>query len=201
MKWVIGLIIVLVFIVALAVGAFVGVGFFLSPQDELEKSDAIVTISGGETSQRVAEAVDLFKNGWAPLLIMSGAARDEKVSNAEMMQQIAVSLGVPRAKIMTEKEAENTLDNAKFVRDIIKDQKFTKIILVTSPYHQKRASLAFAKALKDLPVKIINHSSTDSTWRKNGWWEDEWSRYLTWSELQKTIYTWILPDQVVQTDK
>jgi len=197
MKWVTWLIVILIFITALVVGGFVGIGFFLSPQDELEKADAIVVISGGETKQRVTEAVDLFKTGWSPLLIMSGAARDEKVSNAEAMQQIAVSLGVPKEKIITEEEAENTLDNAKFVRDIIKDQKFTKIILVTSPYHQRRAYLAFTKALQGLPVKIINHSSTDSIWRKNGWWQDDWARYLTWSELQKTIYTWALPDRSI----
>jgi len=195
MKWVIGTILTIIFLVAVAISGVIGAGFFLSPQDPLEKADAIIVISGGETRQRVAEAVDLFHEGWAPLLVMSGAARDEKVSNAVVMRQIAVSLGVSKDKILTEESAANTLDNAKFVRDIITDKKFTKIILVTSPYHQRRASLAFAKYLKGLPVKIINHSSTDSMWRKNGWWQDDWARYLTLSELQKTIYTWALPVQ------
>lgn len=193
MKWVLGTIGILVFLVALLVSGVIGAGFFLSPQNELEKADAIVTISGGETRQRVAEAVNLFEKGWAPLLIMSGAARDEGVSNATSMKQIAISLGVPKNKILVEEAAVSTLDNAKFVRDIIKDKKFTKIILVTSPYHQRRAYLAFNKALENLPVKIINHSSTDSIWRKNGWWQDDWARYLTLSELKKTIYTWALP--------
>lgn len=193
MKWVVGTIGTLIFIAAVLVSGIVSAGFFLSPQDSLEKADAIVVISGGETRQRVAEGVNLFNADWAPLLIMSGAAKDEKVSNAVAMKQIAVSLGVPKEKILTEEAATNTLDNAKLVRDIIADKKFTKIILVTSPYHQRRASVAFGKAMKGLPVKIINHSSTDSLWRKNGWWQDEWSRYLTLSELQKTIYTWVLP--------
>jgi len=68
---------------------------------------------------------------------------------------------------------------------------------VTSPYHQRRANLAFTKALKGLPVKIIDHSSTDSVWRKNGWWQDDWARYLTLSELQKTLYTWALPQNSI----
>jgi len=193
MKWVLGTIGVIVILAAVVVGGIVGIGFFLSPQDMLEKADVIVAISGGETHQRVAEAVSLFKSDWAPLLIMSGAAKDEGPSNAAAMKQIAISLGVPKNKILIEESATSTLDNAKFVRDIIVEKKITKIILVTSPYHQRRASLAFAKALKGLPVKIINHSSTDSLWRKNGWWQDSWARYLTLSELQKTIYTWALP--------
>lgn len=196
MKWVMGTILTLVFLAAVIVSGVIGAGFFLSPQDPLEKADAIVTISGGETRQRVAEAVTLYNKSWAPLLIMSGAARDAKLSNAVAMKQIAVSMGVPADKILVEEAATNTLDNAKFVRDIIKEKKFTKIILVTSPYHQRRASVAFTKALKGLPVKIINHSSTDSVWRKNGWWQDDWARYLTLSELQKTLYTWALPGQI-----
>ena len=197
MKWVIGTILTIVFLTALLISGIIGVGFFLSPQDSLEKSDAIVAISGGETQQRVAEAVELFDQGWAPLLIMSGAAKDEGISNAVAMKQIAINLGVPKAKILVEEAAATTLDNAKFVRDIIKDKKFTKIILVTSPYHQRRANLAFTKALKGLPVKIIDHSSTDSVWRKNGWWQDDWARYLTLSELQKTLYTWALPQNSI----
>ena len=196
MKWVIGTILVLVIATALLLGGIIGAGFFLSPQDPLEKADAIVAISGGETRQRVEEAVKLFQADWAPLLIMSGAARDAKISNAAAMKQVAMSLEVPKDKILIEEAATSTLDNAKFVRDIIKEKKFTKIILVTSPYHQRRAFVAFSKALAGLPVKIINHSSTDSLWRKNGWWQDDWARYLTLSELQKTAYTYILPAQL-----
>jgi len=198
MKWVIWLVVVLVLLPAILVSGVIGAGFFLSPQDPLEKADVIVVISGGETRQRVEEAVSLFKAGWAPLLIMSGAARDEGLSNAATMKQIAIGLGVAKDKILIEEAATSTLDNAKFVRDIIEKNKFTKIILVTSPYHQRRASLAFTKYLKGLPVAIINHSSTDSMWRKNGWWQDDWARYLTLSELQKTIYPWTLPVQVEQ---
>ncbi|MFH0912224.1 MAG: YdcF family protein [Patescibacteria group bacterium] len=198
MKWVIGTIGLLILVAVLLVGGVIGAGFFLSPQDDLEKADAIVAVSGGETRQRVEEAVNLFEEGWASLLIMSGAAQDDQVSNAAVMKQIAISLGVPADKIVIEEAATNTLDNAKLVRDIIEKEKLTKIILVTSPYHQRRAGLSFIKALKGLPVEIINHSSTDSVWRKNGWWQDDWSRYLTLSELQKIIYTWALPVQSFQ---
>lgn len=193
MRWLFWLIGFPVLLVAVIVSGIISAGFFLSPQDALEKSDVIIAISGGETRQRVAEAVQLYQDGWAPLMIMSGAARDDGPSNALTMQNIAIAAGVPKADILIEESATTTALNATFVRNIIKDNKFTKVILVTSPYHQRRASLAFAKALAGLPVKIINHSSTDSIWRKNGWWWDEWARSLTWSEIQKTIYTWAVP--------
>ena len=61
---------------ALAIGFFFGIGYYLSPQDNLAKVDAIVAISGGETDARTAEAIKLYKDGWATHIIFSGAALD-----------------------------------------------------------------------------------------------------------------------------
>jgi len=183
----------LAIIIVLSVAAIVGVGFYLSPQDALSNSDAIVVVSGGETSQRVAEGVKLYKADWAEVLIMSGAARDSLDSNAAAMKRMAVNSGVPKETIITEEKSMNTFENAAYVREIIEQNKFNRLILVTSPYHQRRAALVFAKALKGLPVKIINHSSLDSAWRKNGWWLDAWARVLTWSEVKKVVYTLVVP--------
>jgi len=169
-----------------------GIGFFLSPQNSLELSDAIIIISGGETTQRVSEGVRLYKERWAPLLIMSGAARDEGTSNALAMKKMAISAGVPEKNVVVEEEATNTFENALKVKNIIQAQKITKMILVTSPYHQRRASLVFHLALRGLPIQIINHSAKDSQWRKNGWWENSWARRITFSELQKILYTTVV---------
>jgi uncharacterized SAM-binding protein YcdF (DUF218 family) len=176
-------------VIVVAVLLVPGIGFFLSPQNNLELSDAIVIISGGETQQRVSEGVKLYQDGWAPFLIMSGAARDEGTSNALAMKKMALSAGVPDKQIVVEEEATNTFENALKVKNIIQTQKITKMILVTSPYHQRRASQVFHMALRGLPIEIINHSAKDSKWRKNGWWENNWARKITFSELQKILYT------------
>jgi uncharacterized SAM-binding protein YcdF (DUF218 family) len=118
---------------------------------------------------------------------MSGAARDAGESNAEAMKRLAVKLGVPTDEVLVEKESRNTFDNAKFTRDILTNNNVESIILVTSPYHQRRASLTFNRYLGD-SVKIINHSAADSAWRKNGWWNNIWARKITLSELQKIMY-------------
>lgn len=177
----------LIFLIALVIGVIIGTGFYLSPQDKLQKADAIVVISGGETDLRVKEGVRLFQANWAPLLIMSGAARDMGESNAEAMKRLAISLNVLADKILVEKEARNTIDNAKYTKQLMTDNQIKSIILVTSPYHQRRAKLTFRYYL-DNEVKIINHSAADSAWRKNGWWENAWARRITFSEIQKILY-------------
>lgn len=185
-------VVVLVVLTVLVGGAglafFFGIGYYLSPQDPLAKSDAIVAISGGDTGARVSEAVQLYKDGWAPDIIFSGAALDPNgPSNARAMANIAIRAGVPETAIQLDETSANTRQNATGVATIVHDEGFHSIILVTSPYHQRRASLVFHRSLGP-DIRIINHSSVDQQWRRSHWWATSYSRDLTMSELQKVAY-------------
>lgn len=172
----------------LALVFFFGVGYYLSPQSPLAKADAIVAISGGETQARTEEAVRLWSDGWAPSVIFSGAALDPSgPSNARAMAEAAEKAGVPKSAIHLDETAANTRQNASGVADIARAENYRSIILVTSPYHQRRAYIVFKRALGS-SFPIINHSSIDQAWRRSAWWVTPESRALTFSELQKVAY-------------
>jgi uncharacterized SAM-binding protein YcdF (DUF218 family) len=173
---------------ALAIGIFFGTGYYLSPQDQLTKVDAIVAISGGETDARTAEAIKLYKDGLAGHIIFSGAALDpDSPSNAQAMATTAIKDGVPPSAIYLDELAKDTRGNASGVGEIIHAKKLSSIILVTSPYQQRRADIAFRHVLgKDFV--ILNHSSFDAQWRRSHWWATAESRALTFAELQKVAY-------------
>ncbi|HEY6737195.1 MAG TPA: YdcF family protein [Candidatus Saccharimonadia bacterium] len=187
-RFLVGLLIFIGLVAAIAAGFFFGIGYYLSPQDQLAKSDAIVAISGGDTNARTTEAVNLYKDGWAKHLIFSGAALDpNSPSNAAAMAHAAEAAGVPASAIVLDEAAQNTRGNAAGVADIVKQQQYRSIILVTSPYHQRRASLVFHRALGN-GVRILNHSSYDQTWRRSHWWATPISQSITYVELQKVAY-------------
>lgn len=187
-RFVMGLAITIFVSVALGVGAFFGVGYYLSPQSPLSKADTIVAISGGETDSRTAEAVKLYHDGWASNIIFSGAALDPNgPSNARAMARSAVAAGVPAVDIQLDEDAANTRQNAADVREIIRRQNYQSIILVTSPYHQRRAYIAFRREL-GAQFFIVNHSSIDDQWRRSHWWATVYSRSITISEMQKIAY-------------
>ncbi len=191
MRVAIALLITVGILLGTVAAAIIGIGFYLSPQDDLRKADAIVAVSGGETKQRTAEAVKLYKQGYAKTLVFSGAAADSKgPSNAAAMRSDAVAAGVPSKAIIIEEDSASTLENALRTAPIIKDLGAESIILVTSPYHQRRASLNFRQILGP-KVVIINHSATDSAWRKSSWWHQPSTAGLTFAELQKTAYAWV----------
>lgn len=152
-------------------------------------ADAIVAISGGDTNARVEEAVKLYKAGWAPKIIFSGAAQDKHgTSNAAAMATIAASAGVPGDAILLDEVSENTADNASQVRSIVQSNVFKRIILVTSPYHQRRASIEFNRRMGDIAT-IVNHpTSTDRYWNPQTWWTTPWGLWLGSSELVKVLF-------------
>jgi uncharacterized SAM-binding protein YcdF (DUF218 family) len=180
--------IILLLLAGLAAAVFFGIGYYLSPQSPLTKADAIVAISGGDTTARTTEAVRLYQDGWAPAVIFSGAALDPNgPSNARAMAAAAERAGVPATAIELDESAANTRQNAADVAAIIRDQGYHSIILVTSPYHQRRAYITFRRSL-GTGFAITNHSSYDNQWRRSHWWATPYSRSLTYAELQKVAY-------------
>lgn len=163
------------------------IAVYLSPQDTLAKADAIVVVSGGDTDARISEGVKLYLQEWAPKLIFSGAAAEGDVSNALAMKRIAILSGIPGEDVLIEEDSKTTAENADFTAKIIQDNGFKSIILVTSPYHQRRAYTQFRQALGEEFV-IINHSAKDETWRKKTWWENTNARFLTLAEIMKNFY-------------
>jgi uncharacterized SAM-binding protein YcdF (DUF218 family) len=176
---------VLIFI-ALFFLTVAGLGWYLAPRDNLKKADAIVAISGGDTKARTETASKLYSDGWSKQLVVSGAAADpNSVSNAVQMRQIAINEGVPATAIRTENDSKDTKENADKVASTFKVAPKT-IILVTSPYHQRRAYEQFEMAFPK--TEIINYPAFDKTWRRSLWWVTPSGWYLTISESAKLIF-------------
>ena len=84
------------------------ISLYLPVYDPLQQADAIVAVSGGDTKGRTKHAVDLYKEGYSPRLIFSGAAADpDSASNAKVMLAIAASRGVPTSDISLDENARN----------------------------------------------------------------------------------------------
>lgn len=181
MKW-------LFIIPILFVGVVLWLTFYLQPNDflgcntqpvdnaECSKADAIVVVSGGDTAARTQAGIDLYKNGWATALVLSGAAQDKTgPSNAAAMKQQAIVAGIPEQAIYIDEEAVNTQQNAENTKSIFENHEFKDVILVTSGYHQRRASLEFNKRADTVTIRnypVIGDQDWNWYWwaTPRGWW-------------------------------
>ncbi len=181
MKWFIG---VVVLLVALIVGIsvylqpnnFIGCGEKPVSGSQCDKADAIVVVSGGDTEARTAAGISLYKNGWADYLVLSGAAFDKSgPSNAAAMKLQAEDAGVPASAILIDEDAANTQQNAENTQSIFEENSFGDVILVTSGYHQRRASLEFNKGAETVTIRnypVLQDDDWNWYWwvTPRGWW-------------------------------
>jgi uncharacterized SAM-binding protein YcdF (DUF218 family)/glycosyltransferase involved in cell wall biosynthesis len=125
-----------------------------------ETADAIVVFAGGvgESGQagggyqeRVAAAVDLFRAGRAPRAVFSSGFHFV-FHEAEVMKDLAVANGMPADAILLEQNARNTHENVLFTDAILRDHGWRKILLVSSPYHMRRALLTWRRSAPDVTV-------------------------------------------------
>lgn len=122
--------------------------------------DAIVVFAGGvgESGQagggyqeRVKAAVDLYHGGFAAHLVFeSGYAFTFR--EAEVMRDLATSLGVPASAIVIETNGVNTYDYVIRVREVLRTERWRRILLVSSPYHMRRAMLVWRKQAPEVEV-------------------------------------------------
>ena len=172
--------------------ALLGPGLFLdTPQPPPRPSDAIVVISGDEQLARFQEGVNLYQQGMGRYLVFSGAAFDNGTSNADVMRGLALRRGVPSSAILDEPLGEDTWGNAIYTREVLEDHGLRSAILVTSPYHARRAKLTFDAAYADSGIQLTVHAAPDSQWRKLSWWQRPETRRLTFTELQKLAYIFV----------
>lgn len=134
---------------------------YLVVNEEPKQSDVIIVLSGG--NGRVEYGVKLYQSGYADKLLLSG-------SSPRMLRQ-AMSLGVPEDHILLENKSRTTFGNAKYSSEIMRSQGFKSAIVVTSPYHTRRAGIIFNQFFQgwDLTICSIPYDSSTSS----NWWKDK----------------------------
>jgi uncharacterized SAM-binding protein YcdF (DUF218 family) len=123
-------------------------------------ADAIVVFAGGvgESGQagggyqeRVKEAIDLYKAGRAARVIFSSGYQFA-FKEAEVMKDLAVANGLPASAIHLETQASNTFENVSFVNAILTREQWQSVLLVSSPYHMRRALLTWSRVAPEVSV-------------------------------------------------
>ena len=129
---------------------------------ELAKADCILAL--GSHDLRVADrAAELYLDGWAPLVIMSGGLGNftqemwtEK--EADKFAAIAVQKGVPADAILVENQSTNTGENIMFTQQLLKARglDMQRFIVVQKPYMERRSFATFKKHWPDKELMVTS---------------------------------------------
>ncbi|QRN97374.1 YdcF family protein [Archangium violaceum] len=92
---------------------------------------------------RIEKAVDLYHQGLAPRLLFSGGVGVNPPSEASVMRDVAVRLGVPAEACLLEDQSHSTEQNARFSTTLLRSLGARRVVVVSDPYHLLRARQYF----------------------------------------------------------
>ncbi|HLO50001.1 MAG TPA: YdcF family protein [Kamptonema sp.] len=141
------------------------------PPAQIPQAEAIVVLGGGvkpafpprpwvevgEAGDRILYGAQLYRQGKAPKLILSGGRVEWKGGGppeSADMAEIASAMGVPPSAIIQDPTSLNTYQNAVNVRKILADRGIKgPILLVTSAMHMTRSRLIFQRqGIETIPL-------------------------------------------------
>ncbi len=148
----------------------------------LETLDVVVVLGGGayppgplrpqaELSRysypRFYHGVRIFQQSHAHLLAFCGGPiREGVVSEGETMKAMAVGLGIPEEKILTETTSRTTFENITNLSRLLPAGQNRRIGLVTSAVHMRRAYAVFCR---QFPDEIVVPIPVQTTYDPRGW--------------------------------
>jgi uncharacterized SAM-binding protein YcdF (DUF218 family) len=158
-------------------------GRFLQHEDRLEHADAIFVLAGTRL-ERPLEAVDLYKAGWAPRIVLSPGRPDpaERLARergivfpleSELQRDALIHLGVPASAIVADDgSVDNTASEANLLRAMVIANHWHRVIVVTSKYHTRRAGFAFRRGLAGTGATPIIRASKYDLFDPAQWWRN-----------------------------
>ena len=158
---------------------------WLVVRDPLEPADAALVLTGDLDFERTRHAAALVRTGKARLLVLTGG-EPYPGDSAESLRDRALAEGVPAGRIRLENTSTNTWESLVAVEPILRAEGVDTLLLVSSPYHMRRASVAARRALPG--IRILCQPAPCSHWSAKGWWRTRGGRETVASEYLKLGY-------------
>lgn len=165
-------------------------GEFLIVADPLQKADALVVLAGDE-EERIPSGAALFKQGTADWFMLTdmrlNIPNSQGVYSANVERK-AVAQGVPAGRILiVPGQVSTTAEEAARVKAFTLSHGFRSLIVVTSPYHTRRARWIMRQAFRGTGVTLIMRPAPDYPYPAATWWRIPLDRQLTFLEYAKMV--------------
>lgn len=139
------LILLIIYIIHISIGIY-----SYGNVNEIVKADAAIVLGaavwGNKPSpvfeERINHGIWLYKNGFVDNLIFTGGKGENMIlSESNIAKNYAIKNSVPVEDIYIEEKSTITQENIKYAAEIVKENNFSEVIVVSDPLHMKRAML------------------------------------------------------------
>jgi uncharacterized SAM-binding protein YcdF (DUF218 family) len=176
-----------------------GYARWLIRTDPPRQGDVAIVLAGGE-GERLGAALRIWRQGRVGALMITGPdvallpvyTGGDSLTMAEVKRRIAIKKGVPADDVWMALGARSTYDEAQDALRALKERGVHNAIVVTSPFHSRRARATFRQifrgsgidvTLETLPVDL-------SAEKPDRWWTREREMMAVFTETAKTVFYW-----------
>jgi uncharacterized SAM-binding protein YcdF (DUF218 family) len=156
-----------------------GIARLLTVHDRLEKADAIF-VFGGDPDVRPFAAARLYREGWAPRVLVPGmqVGRTARIglvpSQTEMFVAVLRHQGVPDSAIVVlPGRSSSTTADVDELRAWLQTSGVRRVICVTTDYHTRRARWSLRRGLRGVKVKTEMFGTAAAGFDETDWWRSE----------------------------
>ena len=158
--------------------------------DDVPETCDIILIPGTSKSAITEKAAELYRAGYAPYVMPSGlyssslgrfAAENidnpryagEYASDFEYFRHILMENGVPQSAILQEDRATNSMENAMFSAQAVKDAgiEVKRAIICCQAFHARRAFLSYACHFGEAELIVVPTATQGIS--KDDWFKSE----------------------------
>ncbi len=147
-------------------------GRFLVVNDDLQTADAVIALGGDNSFDRLERAVEVYQQGLARVLIIPDTpdATPTGQSYTAYMREAALARGVRAEDIyVTEVTATSTWNEARAVRKLMLRNDWQSCIVVSDPYHTRRAKIAFNQDFRPYGLSAAVTYTPQHWYRPSQW--------------------------------
>lgn len=188
----------MVFVLVSAAALFFGhrflldaAGNYLVLNEPAVASDAIVAVSGEHSRRRVA--MELFKDGLAPLLIFNVSDTTwffgRGIDPVGSVLEAAGQAGIPADAILINGDVGSTWEDALAVRVNVDERGYGSLIIVSSPFNMRRVALTYRRVFRDTGVRLcfVSVPLEREKLALGDWWTRERELQLVVNEYLKIV--------------
>lgn len=155
-------------------------------------ADAVVVLGGGDGS-RLRKAIELYDYGLGGRLILVDT---KKQYWQHITRNLCPDCDLQGKEVSILEGSVSTTTDAELSLAFCRVNRIGKIVVVTSPYHTRRADLTFRKVFRSSGIDVQTVGTGDFGGLlspSESWWRDRKTLETIWMELGKIIYLILEP--------
>ena len=176
---------------------------FIFLEDLPENADLII-VPGNTWPQPARRAAALYHEGMAPYIVVSGryskgqqtfagaACEGDRykgayMTEADFLTDVLIREGVPETAVLQERKAEFTLENARYIRQLLEEKKMIvkKALICCQAFHARRCRMYFEYVFQDTDVEFLMCPAVTQGISRCSWMESQKGLDTVLGELRR----------------